>query len=111
MRVLDKQGASERPPVESQIKAKIKAYLQKRGGLAVKIHGGLYQRDLPDILYIEQGMHFWFEIKRPDEGQLTPRQSRMLSTLRANGANAYVVTSVEDVERCLSEVLNDRFIP
>ncbi len=83
---------------EASIVNRIIKYLKLRGGWVLKTHGGLYQKSgLPDIMYLEAGCLYAFEVKLPG-GDTTALQKLALELLDANGAVVGVVTSVPEVE-------------
>ena len=89
------------PPRESSITARIVRHLKQRGCWYAKIHGGGYARaGLPDLVVIDRGRTFWFEVKRPG-GKPTQLQALEHERMRAAGAQVYVVTSWEEVEGVL----------
>ena len=73
------------------------------GGMSIKLHGSPYQEaGLPDLVVILRGRVFWLEVKRPGR-KLTRVQSLVHERLRANGAQCYVVYSVEEARAVLAE--------
>ena len=56
---------------------------------------------LPDILHIEAGKAYFFEVKRPD-GKVTPLQFSVMDKLIRAGADAGLVTAVKDVKRAFT---------
>ena len=53
---------------------------------------------LPDILHIEAGKAYFFEVKRPG-GKVTPLQFSVMDKLVRAGADAGVVTALEDIKQ------------
>ena len=79
---------SNRGRLESARRKQITDALAKRGGVVIPNIGGRFQRTgLPDIFYLEDGVVFFFEIKR-DGGDTTATQKRTLEKL--SDAGAYV---------------------
>ena len=63
-----------------------------------KVHGGWFQRaGLPDIVGVFRGRFVAFEVKRPGNGP-TALQTYTLEQLKAAGAVAGIVYSVEDAQ-------------
>lgn len=55
---------------------------------------------LPDILHIEAGKAYFFEVKRPG-GKVTPLQFSVMDKLIRAGATSGVVASRDDVQQIL----------
>ena len=89
---------------ESQIQSKILTYLRKHYPSAVtwKLHEdhvfGVV--GIPDILFITEGMTFFFEVKKPGE-KPSRIQEVVLHKLQRNDIIADVVYSIQDVQRLL----------
>ncbi len=83
---------------ERTITNAIMRYLKTLDGWCMKIHGSSMQMSgVPDILYVEFGRAFWFEVKRPN-GNATKLQRHRLQELQQAGCGAWVVNSVQDVK-------------
>jgi Holliday junction resolvase len=68
----------------------------------VKTHGGAYQRSgIPDLLYLEEGIFYAFEVKRSEKEKPTPLQIHELELIREAGGVAHVVRSVDEVRDIL----------
>lgn len=91
---------------EPRLVLKIKKALQAEGHYVAKIHGGRYSAGVPDLL-ISTLTDEWsaayssplvaLEVKLPGkEKNVTKLQASQLRAIRASGAIAWVVTSVED---------------
>jgi Holliday junction resolvase len=86
---------------EKDITNKILARLRERGAFAEKIHGGPLQgRGLPDIVACYRGRFIGIEVKRPGE-KPTPLQSHVLGEILKAGGAAFVLTSADEVDKCL----------
>lgn len=98
-------GKSENP-LERDIQAQIIKWLRSRPfSFTVKLAAGPYSMPgLPDILYIEAGKAYFFEVKRPD-GKMTPLQFSVMDKLIRAGAIAGAVTSKDDVQHILEPPL------
>lgn len=87
---------------ESGLVKKILAYLRAQGFWARKNHGGRFtDAGLPDILAVKDGRAYFFEVKT-EAGRATEIQIHTIEKLRAAGAVAEIVRSVEDVQCALT---------
>jgi hypothetical protein len=91
-------------PLERTIVASAIAAAKKRGWVAYKIHGNVYQvSGLPDILCIKDGRAAWMEAKRPGN-KPTPVQVRRMQELERAGCSVAVIHSgkeaVDFLESC-----------
>lgn len=66
---------------ESQFTGKLRRELAKLGAVSVKLHGGSFQRGLPDLLIAKKGKMGLVEVKLGKRG-LTPAQRRNLEKLQ-----------------------------
>jgi len=91
-------------PNEKNITDNVMKLLKKQpGGFAVKLHGGRYQKSgLPDVLFIQDGTVYFFEVKRPGN-KLTKLQADTMKRLCKAGAFCYTVFSAADVKAALKE--------
>jgi hypothetical protein len=81
---------------ETTLTKKIFAELRRRGVYVVKLHGGNMQTPgLPDLWCVWQGRLSCLEVKVPG-GKPTVRQEYEINRLRAAGATAEVVRSVDE---------------
>lgn len=89
---------------ERSITTRILAYLAgRRAGRAIKLHGNAYQSaGEPDILYVEGGRAFFFEVKTAT-GRATKLQHYRLAQWRGAGAVAEVVRSLADVQAVFAQ--------
>ena len=88
--------------MESTLKRQVLKYLATRPGRALKIAGGPMQRaGEPDILYVETGHAYFFELKTAPPGTLagepTAIQRHCMDQWAAAGATVAVVRSIQDV--------------
>jgi len=87
---------------EGKVTKQITDYLKSliRNGEAVwwlKLHGGPMQKaGVPDLLVINEGHHFLFEIKKPG-GKATQLQQIQINRINDAGGFAFVVHSVDEV--------------
>lgn len=90
------------PALERDIQKTIMAYLKARpGSFTLKLAAGPYSTPgVPDVLHVEDGRAYFFEVKRPG-GKPTLLQLDMLDKLRRAGAPAEIVYRVEDVREVL----------
>jgi Holliday junction resolvase len=77
-------------------------YLQLRGFKVYKI-SDRFRAGIPDLYACRHGKSYWFEVKAPG-GRVSKIQEYELGQLRAAGANASVVRSIEDVKIALDKV-------
>ena len=77
---------------ETRLTKRIVDYLESRDrGHCLKLHGNAYQRSgEPDVLYVEDGKAFFFEVKTAT-GKVRPLQTHRLEAWRKAGAVAEVV--------------------
>lgn len=83
---------------ESQIQRKILTYLKNKG-FAVKL-SDRWQSGLPDILFIRDGVTYFFEVKTP-KGVVSEIQKYTMKKLNEAGAIALVVRSLDDVKEVI----------
>ncbi len=93
---------------ETDLTAKIIAYLRKQGCFAVKWHGSVYGvGGMPDIYTLVPGIPHatpvHIEVKLPGNTP-TPRQEKMLRDLHKAGAVAVWVDNLEAVKQLLAKV-------
>lgn len=91
---------------ESTIQSKIMKYLNSLEGCkAVKFHGGAYgNRGTPDILASYNGRFLALEVKRPKVGKVTRLQEVQLEQWIESGAEAKIVTSVDEVRQIITSL-------
>lgn len=87
---------------ESTIQQAILRWLRARpDSFTVKLAAGPYSvPGLPDVLHLEGGSAYFFEVKAPG-GRATPLQVATLEQLAQAGAVAALVRSVADVKAIL----------
>jgi hypothetical protein len=74
---------------------------------AWKEHGGQYgTAGLPDIIVCFRGRFVAFEVKT-ETGKLSKLQEITLQKINAAKGNAYKVTSLQEVKKILSELMED----
>ena len=89
------------PSLESSIVAAVVRYLKTLPCIFIwKTHGGPYGQGMPDIYCLYRGETFWFEVKRPGK-TATRLQEEKIKALRAAGATAEVVTSLDEVKQII----------
>lgn len=90
---------------ESVLQQKIMKAAKARGILAVKVEA-VGRRGLPDLLLIHNGRTVHVEVKSPKgTGRLSVLQERMIATLRAHGAEIFVVDSLKKALAMLDTML------
>jgi hypothetical protein len=76
---------------------------------AWKEHGGQYgTAGLPDIICCFRGRFIAFEVKT-ETGKLSKLQEITLQKINAAKGNAYKVTSLQEVKKILSELMEDNY--
>ena len=74
------------------------------GAFIWKAQAGPYSRQgIPDICAIINGHFFGFEVKRPDNGRLSPVQEQTIKQINAAGGTALVVNYPEQVKEAIEE--------
>lgn len=66
--------------------------------------GPYSQGGIPDICAIIGGRFYGFEVKRPQNGRLSPLQEQTIKKINAAGGIAAVVNFPEDVQRIIEGV-------
>ena len=94
---------------ETELTAKILAYLRMQGCYAVKWHGSVYGAGgMPDIYTLVPAEPYaipvHIEVKLPGN-KPTPRQDKFLRDLRKAGAVALWVDNLEAVRTCIIKLL------
>ena len=90
-------------PRESIIVRNIMNELRSRGAWVFKVHGSPYQTvGVPDLLVSYQGRFYAMEVKQPGK-KLAVIQEIVINDIRATGAIADRVESVEEAVALLSE--------
>lgn len=91
-------------PLEKDIQRSIIKWLKTRpDSFTVKLAAGPYSTPgLPDIMHIERGTAFFFEVKRPG-GKVTALQEETMARLNSAGAHVCVVTSLQGVRAIMEE--------
>lgn len=80
---------------ESYYQTKIMKWLKEEhpDAFVWKAQAGPYSRQgIPDICAIIDGHFFGFEVKRPDNGRLSPVQAQTIKQINAAGGTALVVS-------------------
>lgn len=97
---------SNKGTLESTRRKKIIDALTKRGGVVIPNTGNRFQRTgIPDIFYLEDGVTFFFEVKR-DGGDTTATQKLMLERLSEAGAYVGVVHTADEATMLVNRTLN-----
>lgn len=69
-----------------------------------KAQAGPYSRQgIPDVCMILCGHFFGFEVKRPDNGRLSPIQAQTIKQINAAGGTALVVSYPEQAKEAIEE--------
>jgi hypothetical protein len=81
---------------EARLSKKTVVAMKAEGAFATKIHGGIYQASLPDIIGCYKKRFFGVEMKLPGkEHTLTERQAHKLEVIQAAGGRVGVATTVD----------------
>jgi hypothetical protein len=94
-------GAKSEVPLERDIQRGIIVWLRTRPhSFTIKLAAGPYSiPGLPDVLHIERGTVFFFEVKRPISGSaLTKLQAAVMDKLLDAGATVAVVRGLDEVK-------------
>jgi Holliday junction resolvase len=90
-------------PREAIIHRQIIAHLRNLGAWVFKVHGSPYQTvGVPDLLVGYRGRFYAMEVKQPGK-KLTLVQAKVIEDIRATGAVAGRVESVEEAVALLSD--------
>jgi len=90
---------------EPQLTLKTRKSLEQRGAAFFKIHGGQFQRGVPDLLGCYRSIFIAIEMKLPGkERTLTDNQAMNLRKVRKAGGIARVCTSVTQANRILDQI-------
>ena len=91
-------------PREAIIQRQIIARLRNMGAWVFKVHGSPYQQvGVPDLLVGYEGRFYAMEVKQPG-GVMSPVQTKVMEEIRASGAVADRVESVEDAVQLLGRL-------
>lgn len=91
---------------ERAITNRIIAYLAGRpNSQTLKLWGSAVQAGWPDIMHIEAGQAFFFEVKKDERQKASALQRTMIERLRAAGAVATVVYDVDKVAEVVQNTL------
>ena len=93
-----------KPKLEKDHHREIKAHMEKRGWLVLKVTGSIYMVGWPDIYatHKEHGAR-WIETKRPTTGKLSPEQIKMFAKLTEYGAGVWILEKVEEYPRLFGQ--------
>lgn len=89
---------------EGYYQAKIMKWLKEEYPAAFvwKAQAGPYSRQgIPDICVILDGHFFGFEVKRPDNGRLSPIQAQTIKQINSAGGTALVVSYPAQVKEII----------
>lgn len=90
---------------ESGLVKKIAQALRSRGAWATKIHGGIYQQGIPDILGCYRGYFLAFEVKLPKRAtRVSDLQRGTINKIKAAKGVAMVITSKEEALAVLDRI-------
>lgn len=87
---------------ESTIQSKILKYLRARPDTYTMKLSDRWMSGYPDILHIQGGQAYFFEVKRPG-GKKQPLQIFTIQELRKAGAWAHFVESLDEVKQILKK--------
>ena len=83
--------------LESKIQSEIIKWLKKRPNSYTYKHEPT-PSGIPDIHHMENGIHYWFEVKRTAKEQPSPIQLYRHKQLREAGDNVHVVYILQQVK-------------
>ena len=93
------------PKPETRLQKKMQARLKARGAYVAKIHGNIYSEGIPDLLVCYKGRFIALEVKTPENKKgATPLQAGNIRAIRKARGLAYVVRTVEAVDKILDYV-------
>jgi len=81
---------------EKQGSDKLRQYMEAHGWLTIKLHGGMYQSGLPDILAFHPVHGIRFIETKTEKGKLSSRQTRLFSRITEYGGQIYVLRDEKD---------------
>jgi hypothetical protein len=88
---------------ERHIQRQIVDYLRATGWLVLETYLGSSRggsvwltKGLPDLYALKKSRHIWIEVKAVN-GRVRPEQSALHDQLRAQGAEIYVIRSIEQL--------------
>lgn len=88
---------------ERALQRRVVAYLRGRpNSFTVKLPGSVLMVGMPDVLHIENGVPYFFELKAPG-GVPTPIQNVVMRRLARAGAKICVVKSLDTVRAALQD--------
>lgn len=95
-----------RKRIEFSESNKLRRYMEERGWLIKKLHGGKYQSGFPDLvaMHPEHGLR-WIETKAPG-GKLRPSQRKFFAVMSTHGQLIFVLHSVKDYPLLFSKYDN-----
>ena len=99
-------AAGKKIPKESYYQDKIRRRLKQAFPEAFcrKISQGVYaEAGIPDLMFIQDGHYFGFEVKRPLVGKLSDIQRRTIWLIRQAGGTAAVVSWPEEALRIVND--------
>lgn len=89
-------------------------YLRFKGWLVIQTYlgskrgGSIWMtKGLPDLYVLKNGRHIWMEVKTA-AGRVKPEQAILHKQLREAGAQVHVVRSLEDVQKAIEEIYDQR---
>ena len=90
--------------LESKIQSEILKYLKSRSNSFTYKHFE-YPTGMPDIHHIENGYHYWFEVKRSKNHKPTKMQLYRHKQLKNAGDKVFVVWSLDQIKRIINNPL------
>ncbi len=91
---------------ESYYQTKIIKWLKDNypGAFVWKAQAGPYSRQgIPDVCAIIDGHFFGFEVKRPENGRVSPIQTQTIKQINAAGGTALVVNYPAQVQEAIEQ--------
>lgn len=92
---------------ERGLTAKVKRYLKDRDGWYLKVHGGIYQAGIPDIIGSLKGRFISVELKKDKTGKLTKLQEQTIKKIIERGGGiSFVAYGWEDFKQKFDSIYN-----
>lgn len=109
--------ATKKAPLEKEIQKEICQWLEDKGYLfwrhnnipvfgrnnagkmTFRSQSKFTPKGLPDIMIIKEGTFIGIEVKRDDKAFVRPEQLSLMARFRMNGAEYYIVHSLDEVKK------------
>jgi hypothetical protein len=87
-------------PLEADLQSDIIDFGVIRGWFIIKVVSPSIN-GIPDIYGLRRGRHVWIEVKRGPDEEPTEQQKKRHREMKAQGAEVYVVGTLDDARRVL----------